>query len=151
MEVFNTQDVVSCLLAQDYDIVDSIFTTMVIGRIALEEDFKFEDEEVKKSFLKLVDYDGFVYKLKKGVTLDTDISSDNETPLTVRQAFSTKKKLFEYLENIDLQKIVDKKVQIVGKDRINDYLAIFSKKEKKLLPKKKKALKETMSVSMKRR
>lgn len=150
MEVFNTQDVVSCLLAQEYDIVDCIFVTMIIGRMTLEDDFKFEDQELTESFLKLVDFDGFVYKLKKGIKLDTNISPNKEIPWTVKQAFSTKKKLYEYLERIDLQKIVDKKVQIVGADRINDYLIIFSKKERKLLPKKKKTPTQTIPIQKKR-
>lgn len=138
MEVFCTQDVISCALALGYDLVDCIFVTMVIGKASLEEDFIFEDKELSNKFQELVDFDGFVYRLKKGISLDTNISPDKNNLWTVRQAFSTKKQLLEYIRNIDLQKIVDKKIKIVGVDRLNDYLLIFSNKEKEFLPRRKK-------------
>ena len=138
MEPISTEDIITSLFALGYNQIDSIFVTMVIGKMTLDTDFKFEDKEFSDMFLTLVDYDGMIYKLKRGKTLDLNISPIEGETYTLRQLYSRNKELLEYLDKIDIQKIVDKKIKIVGYERLPDNLNIFSNKEKSYLPRIKK-------------
>jgi len=137
MEKISTEDIVSSTLALGYDQVDSIFITEVVAQGSLDQKFEFEEKEYSSDFLNLIDYDGFVYKLKRNKVLTTIITNSDGKECTVRELLSKNKNLCNFIANIDLQKIVNKKIRIIGKNNIKEYISIFSNKERELLPKKK--------------
>ena len=85
-------------------------------------------------FNKYVDYDGIVFKLKDGITLDTMVSYNNETFYPLRKMLNTNKKLIEYLSQLDFSEIVLKKAETYGiQSAGNIESSLFSEKEKDIL------------------
>ena len=134
METVSTEDIVSCLLTLGYDQVDTLLVSLINGKLSLEGDFEIVDEHCSNIFQKYVETNDIIFKLKKNVNLDINISEDKEKPLTLRQFFSKKKKLLEFLNNIDLERLVYQKIKMIGVANVNKYREIFSNKEKELLP-----------------
>ena len=138
MEKINTEILVSSLFTIGFDKVDAVFFTYTLGQLSIDNQqlqlFEFEDSEIHQMFNKYVDYDGIVFKLKDGITLDTMVSYNNETFYPLRKMLNTNKKLIEHLSQLDFSEIVLKKAEAYGiQSAGNIEPSLFSEKEKDIL------------------
>lgn len=134
MEKINTEILVSSLFSIGFDKVDSVLFTYILGKLSFDNQklklFEFEDSATHQIFNKYVDYDGFVFKLKDGITLDTMASYNDESFYPLKKLLNTNRKLIEYLSQLDYSEIVLKKLEFYGienKEQLNDLM--FSYKE----------------------
>jgi hypothetical protein len=95
--------------------------------------YKFIDQETYSYFNEYVIFDGFTYRLKDGITLDTNVSPVSTRVLPLKYALHTNKKLIEYLSNLDFRKIILKKIKTLGIDRVDSFDLLFSNKEKDII------------------
>lgn len=118
MEKINTEILVSSLFSIGFDKVDAALFTYTLGQLSIDNKqlqlFEFEDSETHQIFNKYVDYDGIVFKLKDGITLDTMVSYNDEKFYPLRKMLNTNKKLIEYLSQLDFSGIVLKKAESYG-------------------------------------
>lgn len=139
MEKINTEILVSSLFIIGFDKVDGLLFTYTLGQLSIDNHklqlFEFEDSCTSQKFNEYVNYDGIVFKLKEGVTLKTNVShvSDYERPLET--ALHSNRKLIEYLSNLDFKKIIYRKVETLGIDKIDCFPSLFSTKEKEIINK----------------
>ena len=138
MEKINTEILVSSLFTIGFDKVDALLYTYTLGQISIDNQklqlFEFEDSETGEKFNEYVDYDGFIFKLKDGITLDTMVSYNNETFYPLRKMLNTNKKLIEHLSQLDFSEIVLKKAEAYGiQSTGNIESSLFSEKEKDIL------------------
>lgn len=137
MEKINTEILVSSLFIVGFDKVDNLLFTYTLGQLSIDNHelqlFEFEDSETSSKFNEYVDYDGTVFKLKDGVTLKTNVShvSGHEWPL--KRALHSNRKLIEYLLKLDFKKIIYRKIETLGIDKINSFPSLFSDKEKEII------------------
>lgn len=100
MEKINTEILVSSLFSIGFDKVDAALFTYTLRQSSIDNKqlqlFEFEDSEIHQIFNKYVDYDGIVFKLKDGITLDTMASYNDEKFYPLRKMLNTNKKLIEY-------------------------------------------------------
>ena len=133
MEKINTESLISSLFILGFDRVDSVLFTYTLGKLSLddkEQQFCFEEHEPSIVFKNYVDYDGNVYKLKDGVTLDTMATYNDEVFYPLRKMLNSNKKLIEYLSQLNFVEIVSRKAKSYGIKSIEDALPIlFSEKE----------------------
>ena len=112
MEKINTEILVSSLFAIGFDKVDALLYTYTLGQLSIDNQqlqlFEFEDEETHQIFNKYVDYDGIIFKLKDGITLDTMASYNDEKFYPLRKMLNTNSRLIEYLSGLDFRKIIIK-------------------------------------------
>ena len=139
MEKINTEIIISSLFMVGFDKVDSILYTYILGKL-MEDNVDLKEYEFKESipssnFNKYVDYDGNIFKLKNGLSLNSMINltylKDMELPLY--KELLTNKKLIKYLNDLDYREIILKKINLLGFDRINDFNILFSNKEKEII------------------
>ena len=95
--------------------------------------FEFENSETNQMFNEYVDYDGIIFKLKEGLTLKTNVSPVENHVRPLYKALCTNKKLIEYLSELDFRKIIIKKIESLGVDRIDNFDLLFSSKEKEIM------------------
>ena len=137
MEKINTEILVSSLFTVGFDKVDGMLYTYTLGHISLDNQslplFHFEESETSDKFNEYVDYDGITFKLKEGITLNTNVGHNEEHPWPLGKALHTNKKLIEYLSKLDFREIVIKKVITLGIDKIADFPTLFSEKEKAII------------------
>lgn len=138
MEKINTEILVSSLFSIGFDKVDAVLFTYTLGQLSIDNKhlqlFEFEDSETRQIFNKYVDYDGIVFKLKDGITLDTMASYNGEKFYPLRKMLNTSKKLIEYLCGLDFSKIVLKKAEAYGIQNIEQIIeSRFSNKELEIL------------------
>ena len=137
MEKINSEILISSLFNLGFDKVDAALFTHTLGKISVahgSEKFAFEDDKFSDTFEKYVTYDGFVFKLKEGYTLNTNVSQIDGFVRPIKEVLRTNKCLMDYLNNLDFREIVLKKAQLYGystPDQIDD--DIFSSKEIKIL------------------
>lgn len=134
MEKINTEIFVSSLFAIGFDKVDAILYGYTLGKLSLDQRtsklIEFEDEDTSEIFKKYIDFDGIVFKLKEGYTLDTDISLIEGRFWPLKRSLHRNKLLIEYLNNMDFSDIVLKKAIIYSVkdiDQIDE--SKFSQKE----------------------
>lgn len=122
MEKINTEVLVSSLFNIGFDKVDNVLFTYTLGQLSIDNQqlqlFEFEDSETHQLFNKYVDYDGIVFKLKDGITLDTMVSYNNEEFYPLKKMLNTNKKLIKYLFQLDFSEIVLKKAKLYGMQNI---------------------------------
>ena len=95
---------------------------------------EFEDEDTSEIFKKYIDFDGIVFKLKEGYTLDTDISLIEGRFWPFKRSLHRNKKLIEYLSNMDFSDIVLKKAKLYFVEDIDQIdKSKFSQKEIEML------------------
>ena len=138
MEKINAEILVSSLFTIGFDKVEAVLLAYTLGQLSIDNQqlqlFEFEDSEIHKIFNKYVDYDGIVFKLKDGITLDTMVTYNNETFYPLRKMLNTNKKLIEYLSQLDFSEIVLKKAEAYGiQSAGNIESSLFSEKEKDIL------------------
>lgn len=146
MEKINTEILVSSLFIIGFDKVDTALFTYTLGQLSIDNKqlqlFEFEDSETQQLFNKYVDYDGIVFKLKDGITLDTMASYNVGKYYPLRKMLNTSKKLIEYLSQLDFSGIVLKKAESYGIQNIekidesrfsNKEIDILKKLEKKYI------------------
>ena len=137
MEKINTEILVSSLFAIGFDKVDALLYTYTLGKLSIDNQqlqlFEFEDEETHQIFNKYVDYDGIIFKLKNGITLDTMASYNDEKFYPLRKMLNTNSRLIEYLSGLDFRKIVIKKIEALGVDRLDSFDLLFSNREKEIM------------------
>lgn len=134
MEKINTEILVSSLFSIGFDKVDAALFTYTLRQLSIDNKqlqlFEFEDSETHPIFNKYVDYDGIVFKLKDGITLDTMASYNDEKFYPLRKMLNTNKKLIEYLSGLDFSGIVLKKAESYGIQNIEQIdESRFSNKE----------------------
>lgn len=137
MEKINTEILVSSLFAIGFDKVDALLYTYTLGQLSIDNQqlqlFEFEDEETHQIFNKYVDYDGIIFKLKDGITLDTMASYNDEKFYPLRKMLNTNSRLIEYLSGLDFRKIIIKKIEALGVDRLDSFDLLFSNREKEIM------------------
>ena len=137
MEQINTEALVASLFAIGFDRVDALLYTYVLGQLTTDnyklQIFEFGDSETSSKFNEFADYDGVAFKIKEGITLETNVSPIGNHVWPLEKALSQNKKLIEYLSKLDFRKIIIKKISALGIDRINDLDELFSNKEKEIM------------------
>lgn len=137
MEKINTEMVVSSLFLVGFDQVDALLYTCVLGQLSIDNQemqlFEFSDIELSAVFNKYVNYNGIIFKLKEGVSLETDISPIEGKVLPLGNVLHTSKKLIDYLTKLDFRKIVLKKISILCNEDIDNLDLLFSSKEKAII------------------
>ena len=137
MEKINTEILVSSLFTIGFDKVDALLYTYTLGQLSIDNQklqlFEFEDSETSQKFNDYVDYDGIIFKLKDGITLETNVSSVENHVWPLGKALHTNKKLIEYLSGLDFRKIIVKKIESLGVGRIDSFDLLFSNKEKEIM------------------
>ena len=129
MEI-NTETIISSLICIGYDKVDPILFTYTLGKITKNDSkqiFTFKDQEMSSNY---IEYDGFVYKLKEGLTLDTDVSKVEGFQKPLRKVLNTNQQLVELLSKMDFTDVISEKMRTYGIRSIEDLDSnIFSTKE----------------------
>ena len=137
MEKINTEILVSSLFTIGFDKVDALLYTYTLGQLSIDNNklqlFEFEESEISQKFNEYVDYNGIIFKLKDDITLDTNVSPTENHTWPLGKALHTNKKLVEYLSELDFRKIIIKKIESLGVDRIDSYDLLFSAKEKEIM------------------
>ena len=137
MEKINTEILVSSLFAIGFDKVDALLYTYTLGQLSIDNQqlqlFEFEDSETHQIFNKYVDYDGITFKLKDGITLDTMASYNDKKFYPLRKMLNINRRLIEYLSGLDFRKIILKKIESLGADRLDSFDLLFSDKEKEII------------------
>lgn len=137
MEKINTEILVSSLFVIGFDKVDALLYTYTLGQLSLDNQklqlFELEDSSMSQKFNDYVDYDGITFKLKEGITLETNISPLENYDIPLEKALYTNEKLIEYLSKLDFRKIIIKKIETLGVDKINTFDLLFSNKEKEIM------------------
>lgn len=133
MEKISTEAIVSSLFVLGFDKVDSLLYTYLLGKLTIDNHrlslFEFEEKPFSELFIKYVDYDNSVFKIKDGYTLDTNVSPIEDYNWTLRDLFSRNCELIEYLNNLDFSEIVAKKLESYNIARQDDIEQKFSTKE----------------------
>ena len=128
MEKINTEIVISSLFLTGFDRVDPVFFVLVLGKIMIDNDYEtfcFEEGTFSKTFELFTEYNGVIYKLKDGLSIDTNLGYK-----TLGKTLNTNKKLVDYLNSLDFNDIVLKKIDIYEITGIDDEkLDLFSDKE----------------------
>jgi hypothetical protein len=137
MEKINTEILVNSLFCVGFDKVDSALFTYTLGQLSIDNHnlqlFEFEDAETTPVFNEYVDYDGLVFKLKEGFTVDTMVKC-NKKFYPLSKVLLTNRKLVEYLSQLDYSEIVSKKAEVYGVQEIEQIDETqFSEKEIKIL------------------
>ena len=137
MEKINTEILVSSLFAIGFDKVDALLYTYTLGQLSIDNQklqlFEFENSETNQIFNEYVDYDGIIFKLKDGITLETNVSHVENYSWPLKKALYTNKKLIEYLSRLDFRKMILKKIESLGVDKIDSFDLLFSNKEKEMM------------------
>ena len=80
-----------------------------------------------------MDYDGFIFTFKEGVTLDTEMPISKSYGWTLRRLFNHNR-LINYLSTLDFKDIVLRKIEYLDEETLGEFDYLFSEKEKKLAP-----------------
>ena len=130
----STEDIVKSLFAMGFEKVDTVLFGLVLSTSKFEENgFKFSDLPLTQIFLRYMDYDGYVFTFKEGVTLDTEMPISKNYSWTLRRLFNHNR-LINYLSTLDFKDIVLRKIKYLGEERLEEFDYLFSEKEKKLAP-----------------
>ena len=112
MEKINTEILVSSLFKIGFDKVDSLLYTNTLGKLSIDNQksqlFDFVDSETSPLFNEFVNYDGIEFKLKDGITLDTNVSPIKDHVFPLGKALHTNEHLIDYLEQLDFKDIKSK-------------------------------------------
>lgn len=140
MKKYTLENLLSALFALGFEQIDSFLITLMIGKISIEQkkekQFKYEDGVFSTQFQKYVDFDGLVYKLKEGLTLETDTGLLEDEIYTIKDLFTSgivNKKLAKYLANFDFRDVIIRKINLIGTDRLDKLSCLFSNKEKNIM------------------
>lgn len=137
MEKINTEILISSLFVIGFDKVDATLYTYILGSLSIENGnvklFEFAEEEPTKIFNEYIDYDGIVFSLKKGISLETNVSPVKTQYWPLEKALHTNRRLIEYLSNMNFKEIVIKKIKDIGFERIENLNFMFSNKEKDII------------------
>ncbi len=137
MKIINTEALVSSLFVIGFDKIDSILYTYTLGALTIDNQktnmFQFENKELSSTFNKYVDSSSWGFKLKKGYTLDTNISTMKDYNWTLRNLFNKNKDLIKYLRNLDFSEIITKKMESYCIENESQLDTRFSNKEIELI------------------
>lgn len=137
MEKINTEILVSSLFIIGFDKVDALLYTYTLGQLSIDNSklqmFEFEESEISQKFNEFIDYDGGVFRLKDGTSLETNVSPTGNHVCPLKKVLHTNKKLIEYLSQLDFRKIIMKKIQSFEVDTIDNFDLLFSNKEKEIM------------------
>jgi len=137
MEQINTEILVSSLIVAGFDKVDFLFYTYILGKISLDNQelnlFEFQDKEYSEIFKKYIDFDGTIFQLKNGYSLDMNVFEIRNENYPLKRFLNTNKKLIEYINNLDIKEIIFKKINDIGYQNIEQLNYLFSNKEKEIM------------------
>ena len=130
----STEDIVKALFAMGFEKVDTVLFGLVLSTSKFEENgFKFSDLPLTQIFLRYMDYNGYVFTFKEGVTLDTEMPISKSYGWTLRRLFNHNR-LINYLSTLDFEDIVLRKIEYLGEETLEEFDYLFSEKEKLLAP-----------------
>lgn len=130
----STEDIVKSLFAMGFEKVDTVLFGLVLSTSKFEENgFKFSDLPLTQIFLRYMDYNGYVFTFKEGVTLDTEMPISKSYGWTLRRLFNHNR-LINYLSTLDFKDIVLRKIEYLGEETLEEFDYLFSEKEKLLAP-----------------
>ena len=137
MDIINSEIVVSSLFVAGFDKVDVFLYTYTLSQLSIDNRktklFSFEDTALSQTFNKYFDYNGIVFILKDGYSLDSNIFNREGYNLPLRKVLHVNKKLIDYLNNLDFVPIIAKKIEDIGIENIEKLEYLFSSKEKKII------------------
>jgi len=139
--IITTEMLVSSLYVMGFDKVDTILFTTVLGRLTSsfgeEAKFTFSEVPLSNRFLKVTQVNNAdVYALKNGYTIDTPILNESGEPIPLRDYLFTNIDLMEALNELDFERIILKKAQMVRAQSISELNRdTFSEKEIEILKK----------------
>lgn len=127
MEKINSEIIISSLFMIGFDKVDTLLYINVVEQIDKFKIFEFTDDKRSDIFKKYIEFNGICYKLKDNVSLNNDI----ELPLY--KELRTNNLLIKYLNELNYEEIIIKKIMFLGIDKIKHYNMLFSNKEKEII------------------
>lgn len=143
MEKINSEIIISSLFKVGFDKVDTVLYASILKRVKDDKfRFEFEIEDHSEIFEKYVDYyvvyGNTVYKLKKGLTLDTMVSLDNEHYYPLKRILNSNNTLVNYLIKLNYSLIVLRKIEglsmeVGNLDELKKLKRLFSNKEKEII------------------
>lgn len=140
MERINTEILVSSLLVSGFDKVDSCLFTLTLGLLGHQNidmmQFEFVDETFSQTFTDYVDFDGTIFKFRKGFDLNTKVGHSEQSNIPLKDKLHVNRDLVNYFQQLDFCPIVLKKVSNLGGiesilEEVYNYL--FSDKEKEII------------------
>ncbi len=127
MELICTEDIISSLIIIGFESVDSLLFAYTLGDLSINPDargkFRYVDAELSKEFSECVCYDGLKFQLKDGLQLDTKVPVNGlDVSIPVIRRLHANKKLVEYLNNLDFNEIISKKIGDIESDDLRKIL-----------------------------
>lgn len=133
MEKINTEILVSTLLVAGFQQVDSVLFMYTLGKLSIDNKelnlFEFDDKETTDTFNKYISFDGIVYKLKPPYTLEDNVSPVEKYIIPLKKVLHINKKLLDYLNKLDFEEIILKKLSLLRDTQNLDYLLCQKEKE----------------------
>ena len=137
MEWIGTEEIITALLIIGFDKIDPLLFTYTLANVptnSSDHSFKIIDKELSQAFKKYVDNDRFLYKLKEGIKLETEVLKLKDGgSIKVIDCLEKNKELINFLYMFDFSEVVKKKACIFGfQNESDDSISILSKKEKEI-------------------
>lgn len=130
MKIINTEMIIEALLGIGFDKVDNILLTLVTGIIVLEREkngFVLKNEKSSDFFYSSIKYDGTCFKIKDKFFYSSLYI--NELENLYYKLRNQNNELSIYLENLDYNEIILKKMKMLNIKNYNDLVDSFSNKE----------------------
>ena len=145
IERINLEIILSTLFIFGFEKIDSILYTYILGKIFSDNPnlhlFEYEEAELSSNFNKYFEYDGVFYKFKDGISLDTNVSVLENHFWPLSRSINYSSVLLKYLDDVNLEEIVRRKIEKLCIDDINSPDAILCNKEKEIITSSKKNIK----------
>lgn len=137
MKEINTETIIIMLLLLGFDRVDSILYTLVLGKLIIDNQttkmFNVEDTKISKTFLDYVKYENGVFKLKDELTLNINSNNHSNYPVSLRRFLDYNQKLVTYLNQLDFEDLIIKKIYLIGTKNWDKQSDLFSKREQEII------------------
>lgn len=137
MKEINTETIIIMLLLLGFDRVDSILYTLVLGKLIIDNQttkmFNVGDTKISKTFLDYVKYENGVFKLKDELTLNINSNNHSNYPVSLRRFLDYNQKLVTYLNQLDFEDLIIKKIYLIGTKNWDKQSDLFSKREQEII------------------
>lgn len=137
MEKITAESIISSLLLVGFDKIDIILYTCILEKLSRDNKemkmFEFIEESSSDIFNDYINYDGVIFSLKDGITMETNISITSNKFIHLKNLLYINKELIKYFEGLDYIDVVLRKKMIIDNTRLTNIDYLFSDKEKEIL------------------
>ena len=136
MQKVNSESLVSSLLLMGFEKVDVALCTILLCKLYSDNNanFTFVDTERSQFFSKYIYFDGFFYKLKESISLNTNVSDEEGCFKSLENELShNNKELISYLRHLDFREIIRRKMELFEKEKIEEDDLLFCEHEREII------------------